>query len=564
MLRELRHLSPHANAQLRLLVAGLVGEAVLAGIALSLTLPFLKNFIAGNIDLARYWLFLLLFCLTIYGFLRFSLRRRGYDTGLALGKMLLEKLSAHLERIPTGWFTSQRIGEIGRLSSQGIIDVMVLPAHLLHPIIGAVVTPATLILCVMWLDWRLAVGVVAAIPVLIWLQLQMQGRLEKTDLATSQSAIEVENRISEFASAQPALRMVAGFLEHLPLEKALAARRIAEHSQLVRIAPTFVGLAFMLQIAFVLTMSVGVGLFLVDEIDVISLVVLLFLLVRMTEPLSDAADLAGQIQIARNSLKRLNTILDVAPLTEPLTPLKPKGFDLSISEITFELGAKTILRGVSLTCPENSLTAIVGPSGSGKSTLLSLILRLWDVDKGSIQIGGVDLRMLGSECTRRYVAAVFQDLTLPEGSIGDAILAGQLSQKAEVVEVAVARSGINDMSSGPADWLDRPTGLAGTSLSKGQRQRISLARALVKATPILLLDEPTSALDCSAKKKVCRTLKELSKDHTLLVVTHDLSLAASADQIAFLDAGELVEFGRHKELMAQKSRYAAFHKHTQH
>lgn len=564
MLRELSRLAPTETRRLRLLLAGLVVEAVLAGLALSVTVPFLRSLLSGSTMAAWRWLLLLAALFVLYAAVRFGLRQFGYTVGVAIGRALWQRLGAHLEKMPVGWFAPHRIGEVGRASSQGIIDVMVLPAHLFHPIVSAVVTPSTLVVLMFWIDARLALALLLTAPAMVWLHRGLQKRLTTTDVEAAKAAIEVENRVAEFASAQPALRMLSHQCSLMPLQIAFDTRKATAHAQLTRIAPSFVGLSLVFQATFVLLLVLGVSLFLRNSVDVVSLIAIFFLLVRMIEPLTDAADLSGQIQVARNSMKALTEILDVAALSEPERPVSAAGTDLNFDNVGFDQGDAPILRDVSLLCPQNSLTALVGPSGAGKSTLLALASRLWDVDRGAIRIGGVDVRDLGSWRTQQLVSVVLQDVTLPEGTIRQAICAGQSGIEPAIFETALERSGVREVLRSKPAGLETLTGFGGTALSQGQRQRIALARALVKMSPIMMLDEPTSALDGANLRKMRQTMQCLAQDHTVIVATHDMSIAAAADQVCFLCKGRVEEIGTHDELIIRNGPYAKFCKEFQH
>jgi ATP-binding cassette subfamily B protein len=224
--------------------------------------------------------------------------------------------------------------------------------------------------------------------------------------------------------------------------------------------------------------------------------------------------------------------------------------------VRFGYAATPVLDGVDLRIPAGSTTALVGPSGAGKTTVTKLVARFFDVDAGSVRIGGVDVREISTAELERNVSLVFQDTYLFDGSIEDNIRIGFPGASAQQVREAARRARVDTIAERlPGGWSAR-VGEGGRLLSGGERQRVAIARALVKDAPIVLLDEATSALDAANEAAVHEALAELGRGRTLLVIAHRLTTIAGADQIAVLDGGRVVEQGRHGELLAEGGRYA--------
>jgi ATP-binding cassette subfamily B protein len=225
--------------------------------------------------------------------------------------------------------------------------------------------------------------------------------------------------------------------------------------------------------------------------------------------------------------------------------------------VTFGYTAdEPVLHALSLDVPPRTLTALVGPSGAGKSTVLSLIARFWDVDDGSVQIGGADVRDLTPEQLFYAVTVVFQDVYLFQGTIGDNIAFGRPNADHDAIVAAARQAQAHDFITALPEGYDTPVGEGGATLSGGERQRISIARAILKDAPIVLLDEATSALDPINEAAVQQAVARLVRNRTVIVVAHRLSTIRSADQIIVLDGGRAVERGRHDDLLAAGGRYA--------
>lgn len=214
-----------------------------------------------------------------------------------------------------------------------------------------------------------------------------------------------------------------------------------------------------------------------------------------------------------------------------------------------------VLHDFSLTVPSRAIVALVGASGAGKSTAVALLQRFYDPDEGRLLFFGHDLREFDSGALRKLLAVVPQDVALLMGSVRDNIIYGRLDAKEEIIARAARQAGISEMKL--PDGLDTKIGARGTRLSGGQRQRVAIARALVREAPLLVLDEATSALDALAEERLRTTLELLRKRHTILLIAHRLSTVRSADIIAVVDNGHVVEVGNHMSLLAHGGAYAA-------
>jgi ATP-binding cassette subfamily B protein len=249
----------------------------------------------------------------------------------------------------------------------------------------------------------------------------------------------------------------------------------------------------------------------------------------------------------------------VPPLPEPAQPAEPAGAGIELRGVRFGYDdGPTVIDGIDAEIPAGSFTAIVGPSGSGKSTLLKLISRFFDVDAGAVRIGGQDVRELGSAGVSRLTAQVFQDVYLFEGTIADNLrMAAPDASDADLDRVArIAR--LDEVIERLSDGWHTRVGEAGSTLSGGEKQRVSIARALLKDAPIVLLDEATAALDPANEAAVADAIAELARDRTVIVVAHRLSTVVAADRILVLDRGRITEQGDHDALLAAGSTYARF------
>jgi ATP-binding cassette subfamily B protein len=264
------------------------------------------------------------------------------------------------------------------------------------------------------------------------------------------------------------------------------------------------------------------------------------------------SDVGQTIQRAAGSLARITELLD-----EPLTiadgpdavPLAPVHHELRLERVSFGYDDRPVLRDLSLTIPAGQHVAIVGPSGAGKSTLLNLLLRFWDPTEGRVLVDGQDLRDLQVASLREQIGVVLQDPFIFDTTLRENIALGRPdATDAEIVAAARGARLHEYITSLPAGY-DTVVGERGVRMSGGQRQRLAIARALLRQPSLLILDEPTSALDAQTEREILDTLTELAQGRTTISITHRLSLAATADRIFVLADGRLVEQGSHAELV---------------
>ncbi len=547
--------------RLRANLLGLVAESVLMGVGFVLMVPLLGALLTNDVPGSVTWLAATAGLMILYSFVRYRTQIAGYLAAVGLANGLYRTLGDHIAKLPIGWFEAERVGRVGRLTSQGVIDVMGVPAHLLRPVVSAIVTPVTVVALMFVFDWRLALATVLTAPIIAFVFRWTGDLVQSTDHRVDAAASEAAGRVVEFAQAQAVLRAFGRASEgHTQLSDALQEQRDAGRHQIFRVSSGLTSFVLVLQLAFTVILIFGTNLALGGEIDIPELLALLVLTVRYVEPLIGAADLGGALRISQNSLARMDALLATAPLAEPATSKRVVSSDIEFENVGFSYGDTPVLEEVSFTVPERTMTAIVGPSGSGKTTVLRLISRFWDVGAGAVRVGGVNVREQSTLDLMAQISTVFQDVYLFDATIEENIRIGRPDATADEVEQAAQLARVDEIADRLPGGLRARVGEGGAALSGGERQRVSIARAILKDTPIVLLDEATAALDPVNEAAVQDGLRELTKEKTLVVVAHRLQTVQSADQILFLDGGKIVERGSHEELLADNGRYADFWK----
>lgn len=550
---------PHQR-QLARVVAMFVATGVLQGLAFACVVPILDAALRQDWDAATTWLMVLAGLFVAHHVALTVGNLDGYDLACDLLDITLARLGDHTVRLPLGWYDQDRTGQLSRMASKGATDIASVPGHLLRPLIAAVVSPVAVIVAMAFLEWRLALALLAGVLAVLAATRLLAAIVGRGEGAYDAAMAEGSARVVEFALNQPALRVFGRTVHGNELvETALKEQKRASRRLLVT---GFGGLGIQLlaiQALLTVVIALAVQLSLGGTLAPATAIGLLVLTVRFVESLIDYGELSSALRIAEGSLRRVLDVLALAPLPEPATPAEPADSGIELRDVAFSYdGTTQVLDQVSLTAPPRSLTAVVGPSGSGKSTLLRLVARFHDVTAGSVRLGGVDVRDLGTEALMRRVSIVFQDVYLFEGSLRDNVMMSRPDATDEQLREAARLARVDDIVARlPHGWQTR-IGEAGSTLSGGEKQRVSIARALLKDAPVVLLDEATAALDAENEAAVQEALTALAADRTVIVIAHRLQTVVAADQIVVLDDGRIVERGSHDELLAHGGRYLDF------
>ncbi|MEM9041917.1 MAG: ABC transporter ATP-binding protein [Actinomycetota bacterium] len=470
-------------------------------------------------------------------------------------------VARHIGVVPIGWFLTGGSGRVEKAVSDDVKAVHTYVAHVIPDLTTTALAPLVGVTYLFVVDWRFA------LLLLGYILLVAGAGMSLTQRAMTTFGPEVEEAQQTIAASTVELvdgiAVVKAFGTGRAFDRFVDAVNSLVNANIRWMRALGRPMNFMMSAlapgTLVIVIS-AMGLVLLDRewIDVGDLVAFLAVGVGLPVSFTKLSRMSYPIAAAQDATVRILGLLDQQPLPVSTEPTTPRDASVEFEAVTFGYEPEQpVVRDVSLRLEPGTVTALVGPSGSGKSTLASLVARFFDTDEGRVLVGGVDVRDIDPGVLLSQLSIVFQDVVLIRGTIADNIrLAVPDASDADVESAARAASIHDEIASLPNGYGTVIGGIDGANLSHGQRQRITIARAILSDAPIVLLDEATAHADPDSEAHVGRALSELLADRTVLVVAHRLHTIVGADQIAVLDAGRLVASGTHSELIDAGGLYA--------
>ena len=474
--------------------------------------------------------------------------------GLVYGEVKATRLrlAERLRKLPLGYFGKRDLADLTETLMGDVNRMEHVWSHVLGYLYGAYISTAIIAVCLLVYDWRLAIACLWGVPVAFGLLFGSRRFAGRAAERTKAAGIRVSDGIQE------ALENVREIRATNQEERYLAGldRKIDEHERIMIRGELGTGVfvnaaSVIMRLGVATTILVGAQSILSGRIDFMLLFLFLLVITRVYAPFDQSLALIAEMFVSQVSADRMNEIYET-PIAEGSETFAPKGHDIVFDHVSFAYDQKDVLRDVSFTAKEGEVTALVGPSGSGKSTCARLAARLWDVTKGSIRVGGVDIATVDPEVLLRDYSMVFQDVVLFDDTVMENIRLGKRGASDEEVRAAAQAANCEEFVRRLPKGYDTPIGENGARLSGGERQRISIARALLKDAPIVLLDEATASLDVENETKVQEALSRLLAGKTVLVIAHRMRTVEAAVKIVVLADGKVAEQGSPSELMAKR------------
>ena len=476
--------------------------------------------------------------------------------------MVAEKrihIGDRLRYIPMGYFNDNSLGNITAVVTTTLSDVENNAARCLVSVIGGFLNTLGLCLGLTVADWRLGLLAIAGILAYLGVTELSQRAMLKTGPARQHAQMNLVEAVLEYIQGMSVVKSYG-----LDKDSGQAVQRTVDEScdkalSLEKSVVPWMGLRQVVVRVFSVAIAVcALAFYSGGTLSLARCLLMLVASFMLYAELESAGNMADNLQMLGASMDKANSIDDTPVMDINGAELTPADTSVEFQDVSFAYGDRTILDHVSLTVPSGSITAVVGPSGGGKTTLCNLIARFWDVQSGKITVGGYDVREYKLDSLMKNISMVFQSVYLFNDTVENNIKFGRPDATHEQVVAAARAACCHDFIMALPDGYDTVLGEGGGSLSGGEKQRISIARAMLKDAPIVILDEATASVDPENEAELQAAISALTRGKTLIMIAHRLNTVRNADQILVLSGGHIVQRGTHQELMAQGGLYADF------
>lgn len=514
---------------------------------------------AMALPLNRIWIMVGILLLQFIGYL--FIRRKSY-LDFCIGfvgttKISRIELGKHMRDLSMGFFNNRDAGDLSTVLLRDYSEIENFAQQLLPQVATIIIRFLLAFVMLSAFDIRMMLVLFAVIPLALPFAILSMKRMEKESEKLQISQQESASGILEYVGGIQTLKafhMAGEQFETLKysLEK---QKNAAIKIETEAAAPISMIGRFVLNCGIGLVMLCGGFLLTEGELSAFCYIAFLLLALTIYDPILMLFTFIADCARTTRSGMRIRSLFEEKPLPEPEMSAIPKGNEIEFENVSFGYGKEEVLHRINLVFPEKSVTALVGPSGSGKSTITRLIARFWDVTEGEIRMGGIPIKNIASNKLLENISMVFQDVYLFHDTIEENIRMGRADASHEDVVEAAKKAACHDFIMTLPDGYQTIVGEGGSTLSGGEKQRISIARALLKDAPVILLDEATASLDPENEVFIQRAISELVKEKTVIVIAHRLQSISNADRIVVLEDGNVSETGTQEELLGKQGLY---------
>lgn len=468
------------------------------------------------------------------------------------------QMGEHLRRLSMGFFSNRDAGDLSTVLLRDYSEIENLSQQFLPQVATILIRFALALIVLTAFDWRMMLSVFVVIPLALPFAFISYRRMSHISADLQHSQQEAASGILEYVGGIQTLKAFHMAGEHFETLKASLNRQrtAATRMETGAAAPVSMLGRFVLNCGIALVMFTG-GLLLTNgSLTSYSYIAFLVLTLIIYDPVLVLFTFIADFSRTTRSGQRIKALFAEKPLPEPDEGKKPSNMEIVFEHVSFAYGEKEVLHDISLRFPERKITALVGPSGSGKSTVTRLAARFWDVTSGEVRLGGVSLKNMKTDELLSHISMVFQDVYLFHDTIEGNICMGKPDAAHEEVVKAAKAAACHDFIMTLPEGYQTVVGEGGSTLSGGEKQRISIARAILKDAPVILLDEATASLDSQNEVLIQQAISALVEEKTVIVIAHRLQSICNADNIIVLDEGRIAEQGTHQQLIEKNGLYA--------
>ena len=468
-------------------------------------------------------------------------------------------IADRMKSVPMGFFNDNSLGQLSGVCTTVVSSIETMVPVVMVNILSGLITTVVFVLMIIIFDWRIGLIALAGIALYLLVVSAMEKRSALTAANTQKSQTALIEAVLEDIQGMSVVKSfnLTGKGDK-KLRDALEFNRRSNLEVEQVMTPYTAAQEAVLQLAGVVMMLAAVMFSIRGTMTLPNALMTLVVSFLVFSQIKLFGMGVSMLRLAAAAIDRTEETEKMPQMDEKGKDIAPEKHDITFDRVSFSYEQKTILHDISVTLPDKTTTAIIGPSGSGKTTFCNLVARFWDVDSGSVSIGGHDVRDYTLEALMNQISMVFQNVYLFADTIENNIKFGCPDATHEQVVEAARKACCDDFIEALPDGYDTVIGEGGASLSGGEKQRISIARAMLKDAPIIILDEATANVDPENEDRLQKAIEALTRDKTIIMIAHRLKTVRNADHILVLDDGRIVQQGKHAELISQPGIYADF------
>lgn len=469
------------------------------------------------------------------------------------------EIAQHLRYLPMGYFNKNSLGSITSVTTNTMENLGDVATRVVMMSTQGILNTALINVMLLCFDFR--IGLIAAAGVILFFV--VNSLLQKAGDKLSAEKVESDQKlVSEIMEYVQGIAEVKSY--NLFGKQTKKLNKAIDNNVKVNTEMEFAFIPYM-TIQNIITKLTGAVMMMVSVLLYLNGSMSLMICIGMTicafmlySSLEQAGSYSALLRTIDICIDKAQKILDLDTMDIDGKDIIPQNYDIDVNNIEFSYDKRKIIDGISLHIPQKTTTAVVGPSGGGKSTLCNLISRFWDVDGGNIRLGGIDVREYSMDSLMKNFSFVFQNVYLFADTIANNIAFGRENATREEIVTAAKKACCHDFIMSLPDGYDTVIGEGGASISGGEKQRISIARAIMKNAPIIILDEATANVDPENEKELVEAIDALTKEKTIIMIAHRLKTVCNADQIVVVDSGKIAQLGTHTQLMQEGGIYKKF------
>ena len=479
----------------------------------------------------------------------------GYDT---CAKKRIE-IAEHMRYLPMGYFNEKSLGQITSVTTNVMESLENVATRVIMMVCEGLLTTSLIIVMLFFFDWRIALVLLAGFGLFLFANRFLQqaaGTLAGRKVDSDERLVEKVLEYLQGMAEVKAYHLTGA--KSRELNDAISANVKVNTDMEMTLIPRMTVQSFLAKLTGVCMVALSCFFYCRGTMDALTAVVMVISAFIVNASLETAGNYSALLRVVDASVTRAQEILDTPQMDITGEEIRPENRNLHAQDVEFSYEKRKVIDGVTVHIPEKTTTAIVGPSGGGKTTLVNLLARFWDTDAGTVTLGGRDVRDYDMDSLMENYSFVFQNVYLFHDTIANNIRFGQPQAPIEKVIEAAKKACCHDFIQALPDGYETVIGEGGASLSGGEKQRISIARAMMKDAPVIFLDEATANVDPENENDLMQAIQALTAEKTVIMIAHRLKTVEHADQILVVDHGRIVQQGTHQNLMKEEGIYRNF------